>query len=299
MKTVSISGSDTALFPYLQTLIASLQGHPQSASVDLAVLHPGLPEEHLDWLAGRVAHVLELGWNLRDPVADPDLQFMKIMDARSMLPDLVPGYDIYVWIDADAWVQRWEAVDLLIRGAADGAAAAAAELHPKFRLLMSGPKVTHLPAVLQDRVGLFEAEERRLVLGRDRPVRIVTVRRRSRPAIGFDAEAIYHRIYRIGRRMMGACDKDATARSEQILEDLKPVYAHEMGEFAIRKFPDLARLHFVQRVRHDDQLHRAVVTRDAAAASVNVIDRFRRPRKISRYTAELPASDRMIRTAGP
>jgi len=145
MKTVLISGSDAALFPHLQTLIASLEGHPQSASVDLAVLHPGLPDAQLDWLAGRVAHVRELGWDLRDPVADPDLQFMKIMDARSVLPDYVPGYDIYIWIDADAWVQRWDAIDLLIQGAADGAVAAAAELHPKFRLLMSGMKVTHLP----------------------------------------------------------------------------------------------------------------------------------------------------------
>jgi hypothetical protein len=145
MKTVLISGSDAALFPHLQTLIASLEGHPQAASVDIAVLHPGLPNAQLDWLAGRVAHIRELGWDLRDPVADPGLQFMKIMDARAMLPDLVPGYDIYVWIDADAWVQRWEAVDLLIQGTTRGALAAVAELHPNFSLPIPGLKITHLP----------------------------------------------------------------------------------------------------------------------------------------------------------
>jgi len=145
MKTVLISGSDTALFPHLQTLIASLEGHPQVTSVDLAVLHPGLPDAQLDWLGGHVVHIHELGWRLRDAIAEPALQFMKIMDARAMLPELVPGYDIYVWVDADAWVQRWDAIDLLIRGAAEGALAGVAELHPRFSLPIPGLKVTHLP----------------------------------------------------------------------------------------------------------------------------------------------------------
>ncbi len=145
MRTVLVSGSDAGLFPHLQRLIASIAGHPQSASFDLAVIHPGLPEAPLDWLGEHVTQVRELGWDLRDPVADPALQFMKIMDGRAMLPDLVPGYDIYIWIDADAWVQRWDAIDLLIRGAAAGALAAVAELHPCFNLPIPGLKIKHLP----------------------------------------------------------------------------------------------------------------------------------------------------------
>jgi len=39
------------------------------------------------------------------------------MTARPQLPKWFPGYDIYVWIDADAWVQDWKAVRLYISSA--------------------------------------------------------------------------------------------------------------------------------------------------------------------------------------
>jgi hypothetical protein len=36
------------------------------------------------------------------------------------LPDYFPGYDVYIWLDADCWVADWSAIDLFIEGAMRG-----------------------------------------------------------------------------------------------------------------------------------------------------------------------------------
>jgi hypothetical protein len=55
------------------------------------------------------------------------------MTARPFLPRYFPGYDIYVWIDADAWVQEWEAIDCLTRAAGWGELAIVPEMDRAYR----------------------------------------------------------------------------------------------------------------------------------------------------------------------
>ena len=43
------------------------------------------------------------------------------------IPDYFPGYDVYVWLDADTWVADWEAIDLYVTGAARMALAITAQ----------------------------------------------------------------------------------------------------------------------------------------------------------------------------
>ena len=39
------------------------------------------------------------------------------MTARPFLPRHFPGYAVYLWLDADTWIQEWSAVELLIEAA--------------------------------------------------------------------------------------------------------------------------------------------------------------------------------------
>ena len=35
---------------------------------------------------------------------------------QAFLPNYFPGYEKYLWIDADAWVNSWEAIELYLKG---------------------------------------------------------------------------------------------------------------------------------------------------------------------------------------
>jgi hypothetical protein len=54
-----------------------------------------------------------------------------------------PGYDIYLWIDADAWVQDSSVIQYFIRGAEKGAAAVSPEVDSAY------PFIQHLPSAIQ------------------------------------------------------------------------------------------------------------------------------------------------------
>jgi len=44
-------------------------------------------------------------------------EYLKAMVSRPRLPHYVRGAEILVWLDADTWVQRWDAIELLLQGA--------------------------------------------------------------------------------------------------------------------------------------------------------------------------------------
>ena len=43
-------------------------------------------------------------------------EWLKSQVSRAFLPKYFPGYEKYLWIDADAWVNKWEALDLYFKG---------------------------------------------------------------------------------------------------------------------------------------------------------------------------------------
>jgi len=47
-------------------------------------------------------------------------------------PGFFPGYGIYLWIDADVWIQNWEGVDRYIAGAGQHGLAASVHDHPAY-----------------------------------------------------------------------------------------------------------------------------------------------------------------------
>jgi lipopolysaccharide biosynthesis glycosyltransferase len=43
-------------------------------------------------------------------------EWLKSQVSRAFLPKYFPGYEKYLWIDADAWVNSWEAIELYFKG---------------------------------------------------------------------------------------------------------------------------------------------------------------------------------------
>ena len=52
------------------------------------------------------------GWDIEFPGRDRMPETFKAQVARPFLPRHFPGYQMYLWIDADAWLQDWRAVEL-------------------------------------------------------------------------------------------------------------------------------------------------------------------------------------------
>lgn len=138
MKTIICSGAEDRFFRLLSELVASVRAKPQGRSVRVGVLDLGLTAEQRRNLASNVDHFAEPGWDM-DFSSGPTIttkeawRGYKAMTARPFLPRYFPGYDIYVWIDADAWVQDWEAIDCLARAASWGELAIVPEMDRAYR----------------------------------------------------------------------------------------------------------------------------------------------------------------------
>ncbi len=134
MRTLVVSGADEAYYPLLDDLVSSLRRWPQLDFADIGCLDVGLAANSRASLARRVSRIVEPGWDL--PV-DASLREtrpgLRALTARPFVPQYFPGYDIYIWIDADAWVQYPFAIGRLVGAAREGLLAAVPHEHPAYR----------------------------------------------------------------------------------------------------------------------------------------------------------------------
>lgn len=114
-----VSAADTSYFDLLQGLVCSIRDKPQGAEVAICVFDIGLTRPEQEWLMTRgvVLRVPkwphgEMGWT-RD---EPQLALHALLE-RSRMMHYFPGYEIYMWIDADAWVQSWDGVQAYVDSA--------------------------------------------------------------------------------------------------------------------------------------------------------------------------------------
>ena len=103
----------------------------------------GLEDGQRDWLRGIGAEIVRPGWDIASAGARGLPEHYKALTVRPFLPRHFPGHGTYLWIDADAWVQEWSAVELLLRAAADGAIACVPELDRSYRGLFEAWEEYH------------------------------------------------------------------------------------------------------------------------------------------------------------
>ena len=128
MRIAIVTGADTAFFEMLRTLILSLEGHAPFSDIDLCVQDFGLSDGDRDWLQ---SHAQAVAAPARVVEADPKRKFKPphIADtSRPFLRETFPGYDMYLWMDADTWVQDWAAIELYMAAAESGALAITPEI---------------------------------------------------------------------------------------------------------------------------------------------------------------------------
>lgn len=134
MRTLIVTGADETFLPLLRGLLGSLQQWRAAPANAIACFDLGLAPQSRAWVAAQVTHLVEPGWDL--PVADVlrvQKPHLRALTVRPFLPRYFPGYDVYIWIDADAWVQEYFAIDWLEAAAVTGALAAVPHLDRAYR----------------------------------------------------------------------------------------------------------------------------------------------------------------------
>jgi len=116
-KTVIISLSDEKYFHLLNELIDSIKSFSQSSEVDMCILDAGMNDSQLEILKSKVTEIKKAEWDIAVPDSKiKNREWLKSQISRAFLPKYFPDYENYIWIDSDAWVNDWVAIDLLIRG---------------------------------------------------------------------------------------------------------------------------------------------------------------------------------------
>jgi hypothetical protein len=109
--------------------------------VAIGVLDLGLEPEQRDWLAQQAVQIVAPGWDIEFPGRKRMPESFKAMVSRPFLPRHFPGYRMYFWIDADAWLQDWRAVELYRQVAGRDRLAITVEIDRAYKRHYKRPKL--------------------------------------------------------------------------------------------------------------------------------------------------------------
>jgi hypothetical protein len=121
-QVVIVTGADARYFQYARELIESI-GACRASPVTIGFFDFGVTEDQHDWLTARGIHVKtpETGLVLGSS-AEAWKSKMGYL-ARPFLRENFPGYSVYIWLDADVWLQSWDGIGALLDGAIQTGAA--------------------------------------------------------------------------------------------------------------------------------------------------------------------------------
>ena len=114
MKTAIVSLSDSNYFHLLEDLIESINNYPQRSSIAICILDAGMTSEQLKKIEKKVDEIKKANWDI--PVNSLRVrgrEWLKSMVSRAFLPNYFPSFQKYIWIDCDAWINSWTAIEML------------------------------------------------------------------------------------------------------------------------------------------------------------------------------------------
>jgi hypothetical protein len=112
-----VSLADAKYFELLNELIDSILSFKESESVSICILDAGLHSDQVKILEKKVHKIIKAKWDIEVPEYKiKGREWLKSQVSRAFLPEYFPGFKKYLWIDADAWVNDWAAVELYFKG---------------------------------------------------------------------------------------------------------------------------------------------------------------------------------------
>jgi len=135
-KNVIVSLADSNYFNLLNELIDSIKQFDQSNSVAICILDAGLEKAQLNELSAKVDEVKNAEWDIQvSSIKVRGKEWLKSQVSRAFLPKYFPNYEKYLWIDCDAWVNDWNAVDLYFKACENGKLGITQTIGPGYRIM--------------------------------------------------------------------------------------------------------------------------------------------------------------------
>ena len=115
-KNVIVSLADANYYPLLVELINSIKRFEKSEEIAICVLDAGLSNQQKQELSSKVDEIKSAEWDIKVPASKiKGREWLKSQVSRAFLPKYFPDYEKYLWIDCDAWVNDWQAIELYFK----------------------------------------------------------------------------------------------------------------------------------------------------------------------------------------
>ncbi len=136
MKNYTIvSLADSNYFELLNELVESINRFPESKDIAICVLDAGLSEEQKKILSLKVDNIKKANWDIEVPdYKVGNKEWLKSQVSRAFLPHYFPGYQKYLWIDCDAWVNDWNSVAIYFKACENGKLGITQTMGPGYRI---------------------------------------------------------------------------------------------------------------------------------------------------------------------
>tara|TARA_B100001167_G_C16730809_1_gene285868 strand:+ start:323 stop:916 length:594 start_codon:yes stop_codon:yes gene_type:complete len=128
--------ADSNYFELLLELISSIKQFDQSKDVAICILDAGLTEKQIEILKEKVEEIKKANWDIEvSKFKVKNKEWLKSQVSRAFLPDYFPNYKKYLWIDCDAWVNDWTAVELYFKACDNGKLGITQSVGPGYKIL--------------------------------------------------------------------------------------------------------------------------------------------------------------------
>ena len=116
-ENVIISLADANYFELLNELVDSIKRFKESKNTAICIMDAGLSDDQKSILSKKVDEIKPADWDIEVPdFKIKGREWLKSQVSRAFIPKYFPNYKKYLWIDADAWVNSWEAIELYFKG---------------------------------------------------------------------------------------------------------------------------------------------------------------------------------------
>jgi len=117
-KKIIISSSDSNYFSLIKELHLSLKNTEVLSEYDFAILDTGLDSEQQNYFKDHNVLIKKAEWNVDVPQYKIlGRENLKTQVARAFLPDYFENYKVYVWLDADMWLNDIQSFSFYEKGA--------------------------------------------------------------------------------------------------------------------------------------------------------------------------------------
>ena len=131
-----VSLADEKYFNLLEELIESIKRFNESKNVAICVLDAGLNQDQINKIKNKVDEIKKAEWDIEvSSFKVKGKEWLKSQVSRAFLPKYFPNYNKYLWIDCDAWVNDWNAVELYFKACDNNKLGITQSIGPGYRIL--------------------------------------------------------------------------------------------------------------------------------------------------------------------